>query len=62
MTLVTLLLLVIACLFIAKTPRELPKERLYLIVPDDGMPRGQALARIGEALRKSAERLRMRGG
>ena len=34
---------------------------LYLIFPDHGMPRGQALAGIGEALQKSAERLRARG-
>jgi hypothetical protein len=31
------------------------------IVPDHDMPRGQALAGIGEALQKSAERLRVRG-
>jgi len=34
---------------------------LDLIFPDHGMPRGQALAGIGEALQKSAERLRARG-
>jgi len=34
---------------------------LDLIFPDPGMPRGQALAGIGEALQRSAERLRARG-
>jgi hypothetical protein len=34
---------------------------LDLVFPDHGQPRDQALARIGEALQQSAERLKARG-
>ena len=54
-------LFVISCLFIAKSPRQLTRCCLTSSSPDHGMPRGQALAGIGEALQKSAERLKARG-
>ena len=43
--------------------RDMPRLSvdLDLVFPDHGLPRDQALARIGEALQQSAERLTARG-
>lgn len=46
-------------LFIRDMPRL--SVDLDLVFPDHGLPRDQALARIGEALQQSAERLKVRG-
>lgn len=46
-------------LFIRDMPRL--SVDLDLVFPDHGLPRDQALARIGEALQQSAERLEARG-
>jgi predicted nucleotidyltransferase component of viral defense system len=46
-------------LFIRDMPRL--SVDLDLVFPDHGLPRDQALARIGESLQQSAERLRARG-